>query len=273
MRLAIWETPHEIARVLGSAVYTGLLQSPWAALLPYHEDGTTNILEEYDAHIGYGILRGMDKVFRACDEKSKPWFNIDRGYFKPGHYDGYYRISLRGTQQVNALENIEPDYERMEKLGIEFFEPYRPRADAHTLYIPPTDHVRDFFGIAHWEAPKFDAPYIVRGKGDATPLSEHLTNCLRVVTFNSSIGWEALRKGIPVYSDPHHSIVGAYQKLIDRPLHIDLKARRDLFAIMSALQMTLDEIRTDKICRILEKLLSLSTSLSGGIPEKPLPAT
>lgn len=266
MKIAVWKTGHEIADTVADALRDGLKNADI-----FHPNAG---YKSADAHIGYGILRGVETVFRRSAKENVPCFLLDRGYFKPGHYDGHYRISLHGTQQTIGLDKLQPDYERLDGLGVEFPEPYRINSKAHTLYIPPTQHVRRFFGIGDWKAPKFDTPHIVRGKDDATPLEEHLTNCLRVVTFNSSIGWEALRRGIPVYSDANHSIIGAYQKLIktdDRPLHLDIKARRELFAIMSGLQLTLEEIRAGKICKVMDTLLSLSTSGSGGIPEKPLP--
>lgn len=207
--------------------------------------------------VGYGILRGTAQSFRGCDKDKIPWFNIDRGYFKPGHYDGYYRVSMCGTQQTN-LRNFEPDYARLEALGISFPKPCSINSNPHTLIVPPTDAVSAFFNIK-WKTPIYnDSAVIVREKGCLRPLQEDLNNCLRVVTFNSSIGWEALRQGIPVYSDPDHSIVGAYQKTLDKPLHLDYKERIKLFAIMAGLQLTLQEIRDGKICQLLEKLMSLS---------------
>lgn len=284
MKIAIWKTGHEIADTVADALKEGLngrihYTDEIKDIERIHRecDECGCLMCQYDIHIGYGILRGASEIFRLCDSVKKAWINVDRGYFQPGHYNGHYRLSLCGTQQTIGLDKLEPDYERFAKLGIEFPEPYRINADAHTLVIPPTDYAARFFGIDNWQIPEFsDSPCIIRKKGDVTPLGDHLTNCLRVVTFNSSIGWEALKRGIPVYSDPDHSIIGAYQKLRktdDTSLHLDIKARRELFAIMSGLQMTLEEIRSGKICTLMEKLLSLFPSSLAGIPGNQSPAT
>lgn len=272
MKIAIWKTGHPIADTVADALKMGM---PNADTF-YTGTG----YKSADAHIGYGILRGMEAIIRGSAEKNVPCFILDRGYFSPSHYDGYYRISLCGTQQTIGLDRLEPDYERLDKLGIVFPDPYRINSEAHTLVIPPTDYVCSFFDLGRWEEYALDnfpnSKIRIRHKGGVRSLEEDLTNCLRVVTFNSSIGWEAIRRGIPVYSDQDHSIVGAYQKLRktdDRPLHLDLKARRELFAIMSGLQMTLEEIRSGKICTLMEKLLSLFPSSSGGIPGNQLQAT
>lgn len=288
MKIAIWKTGHPIADTVANSLKRGV---------PNADTFYTGAgYKSADAHIGYGILRGMETIIRGSVEKDVPCIILDRGYFNPCHYDGYYRISLCGTQQTIGLDKLEPDYERLSELGIEFPEPYRIRANAHTLIIPPTNYVCDFFKIdkKKWikdlktffnddsefivkEKPQdISSTYNISQKDDRLTNEACFTNCLRVVTFNSAMGWEALRRGIPVYSDPDHSIIGAYQKLRktdDRPLHLDLKARRELFAIMSGLQMTLEEIRSGKICTLMEKLLSLFPSSSGGILGNQLQAT
>lgn len=254
MKIAVWKTGHEIADRIAEAVYEGLSKSdcnaspPLDALNQYH-GAYINIA---DIHIGYGILRGMDKVFHACQRTGKPFFHIDKGYWNPGHYDGYYRISLNGTQQTFGLDRLEPDYERWDALGIDIL----PSIKCHgrQLLCPPTSHVAAFF-------PKtiipIKLPNIERHKGCERTLQSDLEICGEVATFNSSVGWEALRQGIPVISDPTHSIVGAYQKLLDKPLHADSNERRKLFALMAGLQLRLDEIKSGQLWPLLHKLLSL----------------
>lgn len=261
MKICVWKTGHEIADTIALAVKEGLGEQ---AKILHCSAG----FKSADAHIGYGILRGTQDIFARCTQENIPFFNIDRGYFNPGHFEGYYRISLCGTQQTIGLDKIKPDYERFKQLRIKFQDPYRINGQAHTLIVPPTDYACDFFkvdkeksliGLLDSEA-VFKHPYIIRHKGDKTPLEHHLTNCLRVVTFNSSIGWEALRRGIPVYSDPNHSIIGAYQKMFDKPLHLDLLNIYKLFAVMSSLQFTLSEIKSGMLCPMLEKLLKIHQS-------------
>lgn len=266
MKIAIWKTGHEIADRVAGAIKEGL---PNAKIFHASESGhdkRDDIFREYDIHIAYGILRGCEEISRRADKFGKTWFNVDRGYFNPGHFDGYYRISLGGTQHTTNLDKIIPDYKRLEQLRIKCSQPTSLNYNAHTLIVPPTEHVAKFFGYdSHkWMTEIYeqfgDIKYIIRRKSEHIPLDEQLANCLRVVTFNSSIGWEALRRRIPVYSDVTHSIVGAYQKSTLQSLHLDVNETYKLFATMCSLQLTLSEIKDGKLCSLMNNLiLSLAT--------------
>lgn len=254
MRIAIWKTGHEIADTVADAIREGI---PNAEVL-YTGSG----YKSADAHIGYGILRGTADIFRRSTKDGKPWLHVDRGYFSPGHYDGYYRISLCGTQQTSELDLIEPDYEVFERCGIKWETPTPLRPDAHTLIVPPTGYVADFFSECDWLASteyNDGSRQIIRLKSDIVPLAEHLTNCLRVITFNSTVALEALRRGIPVYSDPNHSLVGAFQKTLDTPLHLDIESRAKLFAVAGRLQLTLQQMRDGELWPLLQMLLKCSS--------------
>jgi len=269
MKIAVWKTGHQIADTVAESVSLGFSEGflklksgiegvgKFTTNIP-NIDIEDDIIPSYDIHIGYGILRGMDEVFRASDKAGKHWFNIDRGYFKPCHFDGYYRISYKGTQQTTGLDRLEPDYARLEQLGIEIL-PYRGFNDGGVLYCPPTHHAAMFFGKRMMiDANSCGHKLTVRRKEMNLPLQPDLDGCSMVYTFNSSVGWEALRQGIPVASDPYHSICGAYQKLVDKMLYQDYEERRKLFAIMASLQLTLAEIRNGLLWPIIQKLLSLS---------------
>lgn len=263
MKIAVWKTGHEIADTVSDALMKGL---PDADV--FHTSQVSDGLPQgYDAHIAYGILRGCTEVFRRADAAGVDFFIVDRGYFGAAHFDGFYRISRGCTQQTN-FDKLEFDSNRFDRLGIKF-EASIPSPDSHTLICPPTQPVLDFFGLDGWQPGLVDGKYIVRHKGDKTPLEEHLKDCRKVITFNSSVGWEALRRGIAAESDPNHSIVGAWQKMIDKPLHLDLNARRKLFVAMGGLQMTLSEISAGCIWPLMKRLMSISD----GTPARPLPPT
>lgn len=248
MKICVWRTGHEIADRVAEAVLAGLRGTPH---LLGNNHTSTILNNEYDIHIGYGILRGMADVFRECDRQGKPWFCIDKGYWKPGHYDGYYRVSLRGTQQTSGWP--EPDWERWRALGLAV-EPMQQQgdtlADRHpVLFCPPTDYACEFFGIKLWVKPNGLVDYW-RPKGIDDPIK--WDGVRRVCTFNSSVGWEALRRGIPVESDPVHSIVGAWQA------KHGTDKREELFATMAGLQLTLDEMRSGLLWPLMQKLLDAS---------------
>lgn len=269
--IGVWVSDHEISYTVGKAIYDGL-----KPMFPDTELCQT-VPEKYlkeiaDINIGYGILRNMDAVWRKSARDNKPYFIVDRGYWKPSHYDGYYRISLRGTQQTTGLDKLEPDYARWEALGLEIF-PSQNRVGG-SLVCPVTQHVKTFFrdmdetATTSLPLPYIKEPMILREKGSDIPLQSQLEKCGNVVTFNSSVGWEALRQGIEVVSDPEYSIIGCYQKLVDKPLHLDINERRRLFSIQASLQRTLPEIREGKLWPLLDNLLM---SQSGGIQEKLSP--
>lgn len=250
MKICVWRTGHEIADTVAEAMLTGLRRTSYCL----GNNHTSTILNnDYDIHIGYGILRGMGDVFRECDRQGKPWFNIDKGYWKPGHYDGYYRVSLRGTQQTSGWPD--PDWERWEKLGLNV-EPWQKR-NGYTLVCPPTDYVETFLrpGMDNWlNCNSYIKDGLVRHKGCERLLDSDLAAASRVIIFNSSVGWESLRRGIPVESDPVHSIVGAWQA------KHGTDKRKELFATMAGLQLTLDEMRSGKLLPLLQKLLDASSS-------------
>lgn len=229
MRIAVWRTGHHIADTVASALHAGLDQS----VLLDTSHITRKAIESYDAHIGYGILRGMADVFRLCDVFDRKWFNVDRGYWHPGHFNGYYRVSRSGTQQTHNWCKL--DYARYDALGIKL-EPFITR-DGCVLVCPPTEYVDA------WLNPKWRNEGLIRDKQCTRLLDDDLARCRMVKTFNSAVGWEALRRGIPVESDSVYSIVGAWQKK-NGDINKTLDTRRELFAIMASMQWTLQEIKS-----------------------------
>lgn len=264
MKIAIWKTGHPIADTVAEALAEGFdadIRNTSSA--KYRQSITL-----YDACVAYGILRGCDDVFKAADRYGVPYFNVDRGYFNPGHYGGYYRISYKGTQ-ARWYENIP------RKPGNFRLKPITKR-DGYILICPPTDHVKQFFGVDEWRwritQPSREPGPITRLKGDPAPID--WPNIKAVVTFNSSVGWEALRRGIPVLSDINHSIIGSFYKakefnqLIDNFYSMP-DTRLELFEAMNAHQFTLDEIRAGRAWTLLNHYLSSSATIAGR-PSPPM---
>lgn len=258
VKIAVRRTGHEIADTVADAIVAGLGRA--------HIDWTLeDIGERASAYISYGILRGNTELFHSCRKFNMPWCNVDKGYWKPGHYDGYYRISLRGTQQTHNLDKIEPDYDRWKALGIEL-KPWRGFDYTKPILLcPPTEAVEKFFlgmGVFYREVPLSSPlhtyPIVVRHKGDPSPLNFDDYNY--VITFNSSVGWQAMAAGIPCVSDPIYSIVGARYSTnsLEELSDIQYMDRERLFAIMSRLQLTLNEMRAGKIWDVMSLLLSIS---------------
>lgn len=271
MKIAVFFTGHEIANKVGLAIREGLITA--GHQVGWYSPENMGYVERADICIGYGILRGMDDVFRECDRLGKPWFNIDRGYWKPGHFDGYYRVSLRGTQQTVHLNALTPDYDRWSALGVEM-KPWRGNKGDYTLICPPTKKVAAFFGVdaeawTNWSIKTAESNWplgnglsSIRTKDSPTPLADHLMGARVVLTFNSSVGWQALAAGIPCISDPTHSIVGAWFKgvLMDNLSKLQEAEREKLFGVMANLQLTLDEMRQGKTWELMSLLLSTSVT-------------
>lgn len=263
MKVCVWKTGHAIADIVADAMMDGI---PDASLATVYD----NIWPNAQVHMAYGILRGIAAIFNECDDAlGEPWLNVDRGYFRPNHYDGYYRVSLRGTQQTTGLNKLTPDYERLERLNLDI-KPWRGFDNSKPVLVcPPTEHVVKFFKVHDWleqAAMDLGRNIIVRGKGSIDSINFH--DYSHVVTFNSSVGWQALMAGIPCISDPEHSIVGAWFKDYNSPESLSEaqhNTRERLFATMASLQLTLDEMRAGKIWELIQTLLSTSDTTAANL--------
>ncbi len=275
MRICVWKTGHQIADTVADALAEGFNADVFQA-----NDINSVEIAAYDAHIGYGILRGSSEAFSRCEKLGMPWFNMDKGYFKPGHFDGYYRISNKGTQAL---------YDDTFLVGDLTVPPIQleERANGsthgkHVMLCPPTMEVCRFFDLHSplaWTAWAImhvrnmnKWPYEVREKGDPSPIN--WDDVAMIITFNSSVGWEAVRRGIPCLSDVKHSTVGSFygetvaDLLLEKFYTLD---RMKLFNFMQAHQFTLDEIAQGKAKWLIEYYLSRSSS--DGIAGKPSPPT
>ncbi len=268
-KVAIWRTGHEIAdRVQRNIMYSCRETDYTLTGTSFPVSDNLDLIRKNDAHIAYGILRGTEDVFCECTRLGLPWFNIDRGYIHPGHYDGYYRISLRGTQHTHPIQSWMLDPARLNVLGLIFDQPRDDwekksweKKRKSILVCPPTEEVIKFFNIeGSWlhnvTRQLKGRSYIIRKKGEQNPIDWDAV--LYVVTFNSSVGWEALRQGIPCISDPNHSLVGSYFKNIplDQLADKQLQDRHKLFAVMANLQLSLQEMRDGMLWPLIERLLA-----------------
>jgi hypothetical protein len=272
MKLAVWKTGHEIADTVAQSLAEGFdaeiyNTSAWEAV----RDNSK--WQGYDAHIGYGILRGMSDVFRACEATNRPWHNCDRGYFNPSHYDGYYRISYKGTQaRYDVAYPIIRSYEG------ELKSPRKDDPSKPILICPPTDAVCEFFGVGQWSWRIAQAAWepcpIIRNKGDPNPIN--WDDYRAVITFNSSVGWQALINGIPCLSDPTHSVVGSYYntKSIDECIEMfNTRPRKPLLDFMASHQFTLAEIRQGLAWPLLKHYLSSSDGIQESQLQHPSAST
>lgn len=248
MRIALYRTGHEINERITQSLWRGLKERADVGI----HLAASGIVDA-DVHIAYGILRGCGEVFKAAEAKGLPWFNVDRGMWGANHYGGLYRISYRGTQPKYRHFGIQADHTLK-------LEPYEKRK-GYTLICPPSDYVEGFFGKQQLLGTD-DSMIIVRNKGDESPID--WPNIAKLITFNSSIAIEAIRRGIPVVSDKNNSVVGSFQDVVGE-IHLDTRRRDMLLRFISAHQMTLNEIEQGRIWEVLNHYLP---SLSVQTPEK-----
>lgn len=244
MRLAIWTTGHPICDTIAQSFIKAGCDS-------YHVNQIDSVdMEAYDAHIAYGILRNTDRVFR----RTKHWFNVDLGYLGAGHYNGTYRISYCGTQARWTGDKAAN-------------HPLRETV----LIAPPTPPVCQFFGVdsAAWLGNTIrqckGLPYRIRHK-TSTPLG--WSGIGGVVTFNSSLGWQALQRGLGVISDPEHSLVGSYLDVVGssggNTKSIDKNNLDALLMFMRANQFTLAEIERGSAWELVKSHIQYGSDTIAG---------
>jgi hypothetical protein len=215
MKVCIWETGHPISQTICRKL------ADVCGFDLYNVDKHCPNLHRYDACLAYGILRGTELI------KEHPrYFFIDKGFWDAEHFTGQYRIGFGNTQPTYSLDTAQtlPQADHGQIL-----EPWRNQG--YTLICPPTGHVCEFFGVNEWEwthdarvLEEFNGrEYWIREKGHPSAIDWDKVG--KLVTFNSSLGFEALRRGIPVVSDPIHSTIGSYQKNAIDPMNRD-----DLFS-------------------------------------------
>lgn len=221
MKIAVWFTGHAICDTVAKSLVKG-----FHADLHHASTVSDDLVASYDCHIAYGILRGAANVFKTATRLGKPWFNVDLGYFNSGHYEGAYRISGRGTQ-ARWLGS-------KHSLGIV--------QDTLTLIAPPTPDVCQFFGVdaANWLHANLTQNCMVKFKSDGAEIPWNEIGLVK--TFNSSLGWQALKRGIPCVSDSNHSVIGSYYKYIDTNKEIVNINAEPLFTFMEENQFTLKQI-------------------------------
>lgn len=258
MKTFIINTKHPINETVSKAILEGL---PFAQEFVVGRDDWKQL--EGQRVIGYGILRGCDAAFRLAGE----YWNVDKAFFLPGHFHGYYRFSLNDIQP--HFDGAGVDNFRAKRIVPDIL-PWRFRPDKPFLLCPPTEAVCDFkkTNSIAWRNQVYDHlfknhDYRWRFKGSEIELADDLADCRGVITYNSSVGIEALRLGVPVISWPDSSI-GHWSKItIDNwsklEKHYQTKNRQEFFNWLASRQFTLSEIRAGALCN----LINLPSSSAG----------
>jgi len=153
MKIAVWHTNHGISQTVSQAVVDGLQKSK----NQIYSCGAINAREVSiaEAHIGYGVLRGMTEVYRECIKQDKAIFLLDNGYWGAGHFSGQYRISFKGTQSKYS-DTLGAKRNGLDFHGVSLEYPEEIKGDT-ILIVPPSDYVCEFFGVDKKSWIYFDA--------------------------------------------------------------------------------------------------------------------
>lgn len=224
--------------------------------------------ESADCHIAYGILRGTSDVFAAAKSRKEKFIFLDKGFFKPNHFSGYYRFGINRFQMPYEAHCFSTD--RLEQvLGKEdqIKRNIFTSKGHEILVIPPSEAVSSFYNLGSsriWLqntladlAERTERPIRVRFKSSQSDLDDHLGRAYCVVGHSSSVLWEALRRGIPAIGQ-NGSIVHDWNQLTINDLDDDEKMKvhnEDVVRLMSFMahyQFTLDEIERGMAKHLIE---------------------
>ena len=188
----------------------------------------------------FGILRGTGDLVKDRWARNLPFLYIDHGYFKPGHYEGYYRV-CKSDLQAQYVHETSP--ERFEALKIKL----EPRKIGRAAAIAnPSAYVLSFFEAPPPDVWVGDAVQSYTSGWNLFTVNSHnseersiFKKVCSLATLQSNLSIEAIRRGIAVkFVEPRRSI-----RPITHPAKSDWTDRRDLFHSLANSQFTLDEMR------------------------------
>ncbi|HYH39914.1 MAG TPA: hypothetical protein VD860_16960 [Azospirillum sp.] len=206
----------------------------------------------------YGCLRGLRPTLIQAQREGRRWLYLDNGYFRPGHYDGYYRVT-RDALQHDGSGTATPH--RWERLGLSI-APWRA-GGGHVVVCPPSDIFAGLMGFdaRRWLANTLDTllrhtdrdvRIREKTKKPGRPLAADLAGAWALVTHSSNAAVDALLAGVPVFcTNP----CGAYRlgepelKKIESPRRPD--DREQWAWNLAANQWTLSEMADGTCWRML----------------------
>lgn len=243
----IWRTTHEINRNVSESVHRG-------TGFPIINTDFVGRRVLNTPSIAYGILRGTSEAFAHSQKNGLEWWEVDNGYFKRGHFNGYYRVSRNGlcaTYDDTKTQQLTDD--RFKVLNITIKDWCNP-SDGFILVCPPTPAIEQFYGMEQDGWLKSTLAYLalyseravkVRPKDvNSIPLSDDLRGAYCVLTFNSNVAVDALASGIPAITSPVHTIFGWNGLKVEDVATKDIRIgdRQRLFNFLAHCQFTLGEL-------------------------------
>lgn len=254
----VWQTSHDINEQVSKALHAGIPNSilKHSSYIPNYRSSPNKFTS-----VGYGILRGTGEVFDINRKANIDWYEVDRGYINPKHFNGYYRISKNALQATYKEADLPSD--RLDKLVFKREEWFNPKG--RIIVCPPSEYIEGFYGLhpGSWLAQvegflknNTQRKIKVRQKTDTAPLEYDLQDAYCVITFNSNVAVDAAIKGVPVITGVY-SIAGKWSKntlqhIIEDKIEVPASEHVEKFLrFVSYNQFTLDEIRKGEAWKIM----------------------
>lgn len=204
----------------------------------------------------YGILRGTGEAIKTCIKMDRDYYHIDHGYFLPGHYEGYYRVTKNG-QMADGTGNYPSD--RWDFLNIQM-KPWRT-AGEHIVVCPISRFVAAYEGIDEttWtnqmvaDLKKFtDRPIIIKPKDSDQLLSVTIQGAHALVCYNSMAALNSILDGIPAFAIDNPAIGPVSLDDISQIEEPKICDREQWAYNLAYSQWTLDEFRNGTCWRMVK---------------------
>jgi len=222
-----------------------------AAVVPLPNDKAVDLWP--GGMMTYGEERGLRLMLDAVILEGRDWVYIDNGYFKWGHFAGYYRVT-HNRYMVDGTERASD--RRWKRLGLKI-KPWR-KGGSFVLVCPPPERFANLRKFDHqaWIDQTLatlkahtDREIKIREKPSkreirALPIEKALNGAHALVCHSSNAAAEALIEGFPVFcTDPCASspLAESDVSTIQTPRYPD--GREPWAHALAANQWTIPEMR------------------------------
>lgn len=220
----------------------------------------------------YGQCWGAERLIPQALRRSRPFYQIDNGYWRPGRGSpsGYYRICYRSLTPVYLQDG---DSSRAASTGVTM-APWR-RVGRHILLAIPggTFGVSIGLDMEAWVQTirtqirkHSQRPIVVRERGSAVALAAQLSDCWALVTHSSAVAVEAVIAGVPVFVAPTSAAAPVGNLDLSRLENPAMPGHREVWwASLMDQQFTPAEMASglafDRMIRVREQVDAMKTAV------------
>jgi len=211
----------------------------------------------------FGDERGLRSMLDRCIADGREWIYIDNGYFKWGHFAGYYRVTRNAYMQTNIGQASD---RRWRRLGLKI-KPWQ-RGGSFILVCPPTHRFAQLrrFDADAWIANTLatlkantDREIRIRTKPPkrecrANPIEQAIKGAHALVCHSSNAAAEVMIEGYPTFCTDRCAaspLAESDLARIESPRYPD--GREPWAHWLAANQWTIDEMRSGQCWRELAR--------------------